>query len=370
MDVLRPSSAGLEAEEGPLWHTIKRQLYKPEVSHIKRIVGEPLIQQNKLMWEEIASLRAMLADFQEQNEQLAKGLKQHIDFRDTQHRDLLRRQAQIILEDLRSQASSCGYGLQDLVPELKNERLRDYIFKTKEMSVSKDLNRSGSLCLSSPPATPSTRPPSSVGGYSNPGYSSIGFGGYGAGDYSRSFTPEPFPLTPCSGGKQLSLPLGQPLGPDAMQEVALGIREALEAEQASLLAAINEEMQRLEAEEERRSERSMAVSSEPSTAELQQFLHRLQDIVVSPGMRALTLVAAHSCDCSPAEAVPIAGGSNVRRLQALISQRRKEMAPPPDVLLHVVPESANFMTAGKPLRGGSLKANQAFDPFFDDPFAS
>eukprot|EP00913_Durusdinium_trenchii_P019402 g18240.t1 len=55
-----------EPSEGPLWTHLKSQLYKPEVKLIKRLVGHQLIQQNRLMWDEIASLRQMWAEFKEQ----------------------------------------------------------------------------------------------------------------------------------------------------------------------------------------------------------------------------------------------------------------------------------------------------------------
>eukprot|EP00933_Yihiella_yeosuensis_P078054 TRINITY_DN8914_c0_g4_i1.p1 TRINITY_DN8914_c0_g4~~TRINITY_DN8914_c0_g4_i1.p1 ORF type:complete len:389 (+),score=90.60 TRINITY_DN8914_c0_g4_i1:82-1248(+) len=367
--------AEAEGEEGPLWHQIKRQLYKPEVSHMRRLVGDALIQQNKLMWEEVRSLRQMLADFQEQNDQLEKGSKPQLNFRDNGHRDLLRRQAVIILEDLRSQATACGYSLEDLVPQLREERLRNFIFPT-EMSC-KELKRSNS-CFSSPPATPSTRPPSSLGPSSHGGYG--GHGGYGnpaangGYGYGRGgMTPEPYPLTPSGSGKALPLPLGQSLGPDAMQEVAAGIREALQAEHDSLLAAINEEMQQLEAEDERRAEHSGAgkkAVGEPSTTELQQFLHRLQDVVVSPSLRALALVAENSDGDSSSAPSPIVGGASVRRLQALISQKRRDMASQQESL-NTVPEVSfeNIISPGAASCAGGPAAKLAFDPFFDDPFA-
>merc|ERR1719343_791190 len=85
-------------EEGPLWNSIKKQLYRSEVSHIKRLVGDSLIQQNRVMWDEIASLKQILSDFQEQNDELSESTQKQVLFCSSQHRDLLRRQAQIMME--------------------------------------------------------------------------------------------------------------------------------------------------------------------------------------------------------------------------------------------------------------------------------
>eukprot|EP00441_Pelagodinium_beii_P003471 CAMPEP_0197689274 /NCGR_PEP_ID=MMETSP1338-20131121/106606_1 /TAXON_ID=43686 ORGANISM="Pelagodinium beii, Strain RCC1491" /NCGR_SAMPLE_ID=MMETSP1338 /ASSEMBLY_ACC=CAM_ASM_000754 /LENGTH=342 /DNA_ID=CAMNT_0043271593 /DNA_START=18 /DNA_END=1046 /DNA_ORIENTATION=- len=336
----RPPSRGIEAEEGPLWNTIKRQLYKPEVTLIKRLVGEQLIQQNKLMWEEIASLRQMLSDYQDQNDEFSQGRKR-LDFCDTQHRDLLRRQAQIILDDLRSQAEACGHMLEDMVPELRDQKLQEFVFVKKASDLVK-------LSELQPPATPSTRP-STASGYSN----------------SCSTSD----LTQNLSGMS-SLPMGRQLGIDDMDEVAAGIREALEAEQQSLLATIAEEMQRLEAEDVRRANMERGgTHGEPSTAELQKFLHKLQDLVVSPGLRTLSLTAPTAA----LEPRPISGGANVRRLQALISQRRFTGS---GQSLNVVPEAPSSPKAtdfGTPksflIKSGS-SGPVAFDPFFDDPFAA
>lgn len=149
-DLSRSMTMWPELEEGPLWNSIKKQLYRSEVSHVKRLVGESLIQQNKLMWNEIGSLRQILTDFQEQNDQLSEGLRQQVQFRGTQHRDLLRRQAQIILEDVRSQAAACGHALEDLVPEVREAHWREFLRPQGDSRGSKHEPR----C--SPPTTPST----------------------------------------------------------------------------------------------------------------------------------------------------------------------------------------------------------------------
>jgi len=332
---------GQDAEEGPLWNTIRRQLYKPEVALIKRLVGDNLIQQNRIMWDEIVSLRHMLVDYQEQNDQRYQGQKRKVDFCDTQHRDLLRRQAQLLLEDLRSQAEACGHVAEDLLPELRASPLREFL--------QKDLHGSkGKLgefqAVPSPPATPSTRP-STSSGYSN-----------------RSSTPDLIH----SLSSMSVLPMGKQLGADDLDEVAAGIREALESEQQSLLATIGEGMQRLEAEDARRINMCQS-RGEPSTAELQQFLHKLQDLVVSPSLRALSAGPPPQ----PGELAPITGGANVKRLQALISQRRSLAS---SQALLAVPESAEAVTFEQwappaQLSKGAGMKSLGFDPFFDDPFA-
>lgn len=330
---------GLDIEEGPLWNTIRRQLYKPEVSYIKRLVGEPLIQQNKLMWDEIASLRQMLQEFQEQNDLLAAGVEKQVQFCDSQHRELLKRQAHIILEDLRSQAAACGHAVEDLVPELRDEVMRRCLFG-KEPRGGKAGSKSD-LRLS-PPPTPSTRPSSSSG-------------------YSRCSTPDAATGMPMMvHGRQLAM--------EELDTVAAGIREALESEHESLLAAISEQMQRFEAEEVRRAEfGSRACRGEASTAQLQQLVHKLQDVAVSPTMRTLALTGSALSEGSFSPPMPIAGGANVRRLQALIANRRRQTS------LFAVPEAPDvnlFGTAGAgTTSAGGAKVKAGFDPFFDDPFA-
>eukprot|EP00443_Scrippsiella_acuminata_P102871 CAMPEP_0115728062 /NCGR_PEP_ID=MMETSP0272-20121206/82773_1 /TAXON_ID=71861 /ORGANISM="Scrippsiella trochoidea, Strain CCMP3099" /LENGTH=279 /DNA_ID=CAMNT_0003171651 /DNA_START=95 /DNA_END=935 /DNA_ORIENTATION=- len=266
----RLAGAGIEAEEeGPLWNTIKRQLYRPEVSHVKRLVGDTLIQQNRAMWDELTSLRQIMAEFEQQNDELSESVKRQVQLCGTQHRDLLRRQAQIITEDLRSQAVACGHVLEDLVPEFRDEALRDFV---------------------------------------------AGCGGAAAG------------------------------GDGCL----------------SLLALISEQMQRFEAEEARRVSTRAGPTSEPSTAMLQGLVRKLQDLTVSPSLRSL-MVAGNGGDDAEFIPRPISGGANVRRLKALIAERRRGVAALPAVL-GAVPEVAgkSKRTQGKP----------AFDPFFGDPFAA
>lgn len=379
----------IEMEEGPLWNTLKQQLYRSEVSHIKRLVGESLIHQNKMMWDEVASLRQIFTDFQEQNERLSEGLKHQSQFCGSQHRDLLRRQAQMLLEDVRQQAESCGHVLEDLLPEAQDPGMRDYCLQNQfRRSSSK-----GDESMYSMPPTPSTRPSTSSGCSSHCG------------------TPEP-------GLGLAQLPLGRHLGVDELVTVADSIREALEAEHESLLSAIGEEMQRFDAEDARRVE---SVSRrEPSTGELQQYVHKLQDLLVSPTLRTLCLTGPPSPSSGGGHArlptdqsadgreagggggaecvqpVPISGGASVRRLKALISQRRR-FAPPGSQgspspfggsrTLGALPETppaeaavarlavASGSLPGAAVETGSVSATDggvkapAFDPFWDDPFA-
>ncbi|CAK0791849.1 unnamed protein product, partial [Prorocentrum cordatum] len=260
----------IEEKEGPLWRTVRRQLYRSEVAHIKRLVGEELIQQNKLMWEELTSLRQILTDFQEQNDELSESLKKQVQFCGTQHRELLRRQAQIMLEDLTSQAEACGHVLEDLVPELRDPEMAEFVFAKARRGADA---KTDSVLLT-PPQTPSTRPPSSSG-------------------LSGCSTPDPATGVP-------PLPLGRALGVDELAGVAEGIREAIEAEQEMLLAAIGEQMQQLEAEDARRVY-SATRGGGPSTSKLQQFVHSLQDLALSPSLRTLSLagpvVSPHFAGC-------------------------------------------------------------------------
>jgi hypothetical protein len=311
---------------------------------MKRLVGEGLIQKNRIMWDELASLRQILTDFQAQNEELSDGLKQQVRFCGSQHRDLMRRQAQMFLADIRVQAEACGHEVEDLLPELKDQQLRDFV------SEGKDYRRSytGKMDSFSPPATPSTRPPSSGGrsGCSTP-------------DASSGFMPR--------------LPLGRALSLADMEVVAEGIREALQNEHDSLLAAISEQSALLEAEADLRAEAVGRISrGEPSTSKLQDFVNRLQDVAVSPTLRTLTLAGA--CEpTSPHSQIP--GGSNVRRLQALIAQRRlgspRRPSNPP--ALGAVPE-AHTPTSQSGVSPSAVSAagypagpKKPVDPFFDDP---
>jgi len=366
------TDSAVEPEEGPLWNTIRKQLYRSEVSHVKKLVGESLIQQNKLMWNELAALRQMLVDFQEQNDNLSASLCKQVQFRGTQHRDLLRRQLRIILDDLRSQAEACGHVLEDFVPELRDQQLRDFLFASGFASANYEGCKASCTSIPTTPSTTfSSSRPSSASGV--------------------SVCSAPDPVT-----GMVSMPLGRRLDIDELSGVAEGIREALEAEQQSLLAAIGEEIQCLEAEDTRRAESKRTTG--PSTVQLQELVHRLQDITISPALRALTLTGPPSppspCrqarqaaqggypeDADAGSAVtplPISGGAHVKRLQAFITQRRRLTASASLAslgALRAVPESpgtvapslADIVGVTVKTPAGQKKPN--FDPFFDDPFA-
>lgn len=366
-----------EAEEnGPLWNTVKRQLYRSEVSHVKRLVGESLINRNALMWEEIGSLKQMLSDFQEQNDELSDSLRNQMNVANSQHRDLLKRQARLILEDVKSQAEAVGHCVEDMLPEFKDPNLSDFIHDRPPSC-------RGFGCGSvMPPLTPSTRPSSASG-------------------RSGCSTPDP------KSGKP-PLPLGRQFDVDELSDVAEGIREALESEQQSLLAVINEQMELLEAENNRRTEALQHARSSPSTSDLQQLVHKMQDLATSPTFKTLALGRQGNAEEGPdgdypaGTLVPITGGSNVRRLRALISQRRRapppaadpvqNLGPVPEVpeiaMLGGVPEvfdtalaaclgyptsiptESPFEIPGMPgLSGAPAVARRGFDPFFGDPFA-
>jgi len=315
---------------------------------VKRLVGEALINKNRLMWDELTSLKQMLTDFQEQNDELSESMNQKVLFCGSQHRELLRRQAQMILADIRTQAESSGHVLEDIVPELMDQQ---YAF----LMNGKECHRgSGKFDRFTPPATPSTRPPSSSG--ARP----LSSGG-------RSGCSTPDPVMGC-----LPLPLGRALHLEDLAEVAKGIREALEAEHESLLTAIGEQMEHLEAEADHRAQTKKVC--EPSTAQLQQLVHKLQELAASPSLRTLSLTGGES-------ALPLSpslGGSNVRRLQALIAQRRQaspRRSSKSAQALGAVPEASDNSpadtgsTAPATPSGGGYSAGPTaqFDPFFDDP---
>lgn len=345
-------------QDGPLWRTLRKQLYRSEVTHIKRLVGEELIQQNKIMWDELTSLRQILTDFQEQNDELSESLKKQVQLCGTQHRELLKRQAQIILEDVGSQAMASGHAIEDLVPELRDPHMAEFFFSKARAPAAKS-----DAALPTPPQTPSTRPPSSCG-------------------LSGCSTPDPATGVP-------PLPLGRALGVDELSGVAEGIREALESEQEMLLAAIGEQMQQLEAEDARRVD-SVSYGSGPSTAQLQHFVHRLQDLSMSPSLRTLSITGPSSPCFSfsagyPAvesasstmrgadggdamQPSPISGGASVKRLQALIAHRRRQSVPEAPAALRAVPEFYD-MAPETPVTVASGAGKKVIDPFFDDPFA-
>jgi len=331
-------------EQGPLWSTIKQQLYRSEVSEVKRQVVPALIRQNRQMWEEINSLRQILAEFQEQNDEAIESRRQQAQLLGGQHRNLLREQARILLEDVTAQAAACGHELLDFFPKARDKELCQYARCSSPSAPE--------LCKSYPCSsrctTPSTSPSSSSG----------------VSGMSTCSTPD-INMPP--------LPLGKPLGFDDLGTVADGIRDALAAEQEALLTTISELVQQLEAEDVRRVESARA---EPSTAEMQRFVQKLQELSSSPSLRTLSLASpTASPDFGDRGDAPLAlsaiGGASVRRLQALIAQRRLDAPSPVPGFSPEKPlteQEASIVPVPAALcKGDSCKP--PLDPFFDDPFA-
>jgi len=344
------AEAGADEEpggEGPLWPAAARQLYRSEVSHVKRLVGERLIQQNRTMWNELASLQQIFAEFQQRNDELSDTLRRQLQLCGSKHRDLLRQQMKMTLSDVRSQADAAGYSLGEVLPELRDPQLESFIHNVQGVHM---LSRKDSEAFSSQPSTPSTRPSS-------------------AGGRSGCSTPDPLTGIP-------PLPLGRQLGLDELDAVAESIREALHAEHVALLSAIGEQTDQLEAEMEYRTQSvDRAQRGEPSTAKVQQFVRRLQDLAVSPILRTASLTSPTVSLSGVGEvAAPLqaltAGGSNVRRLQALVAQRRQALPSQQRRVLGAVPETTNTTTLlpVSPAIVADVGAKRAFDPFFDDPF--
>eukprot|EP00411_Alexandrium_monilatum_P028027 CAMPEP_0175366154 /NCGR_PEP_ID=MMETSP0095-20121207/18995_1 /TAXON_ID=311494 /ORGANISM="Alexandrium monilatum, Strain CCMP3105" /LENGTH=341 /DNA_ID=CAMNT_0016664161 /DNA_START=27 /DNA_END=1052 /DNA_ORIENTATION=- len=335
----QPQALELDAEAGtagPLWNAVKRQLHPSEAILVKRLVGQGLIEESRQLWGELESLQLMLSEFRKQNDGLLASelhTTQSGELRpeaasagDTRslHRQLLRQQAQVLLQDARSQAAVAGAALEELVPALGSKQLQHYVCSQ------------GSYVG---PPTPSTQPssrPSSVSGASG-----------------------------CSGPELLTnvpvLPADRRLGADELGSVAAGVREALEEERSVLLAAIGEHMRLLEVEDSRRASLAgghtaagrRAEASEPSTEELQQLVHDLQEFTLVQGGAAKPPAKPRS-----------SGAAQVRRLRALIEETRQlanAMAALP-AALKGVPEVLGAL--------GSPGAGKPFDPFFDDPFAA
>lgn len=356
-------SGNLDTEDGPLWSTIKRQLYRSEVAHVKRLVGEALINKNRVMWDELTSLKQILTEFSAQNDELSEGLKQQVLFCGSQHRDLLRRQLQMTIADIKAQAEACGHDLEDILPEMQDPQMRDFVLGGKEPRLRR--GSSGKLEGLTPPATPSTRPPSSCG-----------LRPQSSGGRSGCSTPD------VTGGC-LPLPLGRALNLADLALVAEGTREALEAEHESLLTAIGEQMENLEVEADHQAHAvGRLARGEPSTAQLQEFSKKLQEVAASPNLRTLSIaLAAPSSD----SAESVRGGSSVRRLQALIAQRRTSPRKSSKTGLGAVPEASDtspgaalpptpcggYQQKGEFTPGAALPLaagpQTSFDPFFDDP---
>merc|ERR1712159_582297 len=204
----------------------------------------------------------------------------------------------------------------------------------------------------------------------------------------QNFTPPTTPSTrpsSASGCSTISdpsmmsasaMPLGRHLAIDELNLVAASIREALEAEQAQLLAAIGEQIQLLEVEDVRRAESldGGKKRGDPSTAELQAFLHKLQEFTMNPALRTLALVgpseAKSGVPASSPEPQAVSGGASVRRLQALIMDRRRSAgslgAVPETTLMQPTPSTAGNDLQSSPHKeeGKGKQAAPSFDPFF------
>lgn len=345
----------VDAEARPLWTSIRQQLYRSEVSHVKRLVGEALIKDNRMMWDEVESLRQMREDFQTQNNELFAESPQAAQQLSVAarapslHRELLRRQANELLHDARAQAAICGRTVEELVPALSEQQLQDYVAGVARSRVTL-FGKSWSASSATPSTRPSTRPSS-------------------AGGVSECSTP----MGQLSLASRPVMPLGRALGVDDLAGVADGIREALEEEQTILSAAISKELELLDTEDTRRSllsGRTSAASThvlgEPSTEQLQQLVHSLQDFAMQ---------SPSSIDCSAADPPlqsHLVGGCQVRRLKALIEQRRNKTTTTTQDKAMLPEAVGNICRDGTSLSpsGISVGLRKSFDPFFDDPFAA
>jgi hypothetical protein len=325
--------------DGPLWSTVKRQLYRSEVNHLKKLVGVSVIQRNKLAWQELAALRQILFEFQQQNEELSESLRRQVQFSGSQQREFLRGQARIILEDIGDQIQASGCSLEDFVPDLRDSLIREFVYGVP----------CAVLACQSPVTTPSTRASSSSG----------------------LTTPEPAVLVPM--GKQLSL--------GDLDAVADGVREGLEAEHNALLSAIAEQIGYLEAEDANRTS-SLRRAREVPLAKLQHFVHATQELAtsrslhalcrapVSPGEPASLIPRPHDENTSCiTQRQPITGGAHVRRLRALIAHRRD--APPAHGMSPLAHGNVSSTLTSLPcVVNGPSSKKAVFDPLFDDPFAT
>jgi len=364
----QPAALDVEQEPGtgPSWNTIKRQLYRSEVSRVKRLVGETLIKDNQMMWDELVALREMLADFRGQDpkshseppkEQDAKPRSDSQEAHQsalvvgasTLHFELLRQQAQVLLEDAQSQARLNGWSLEEIIPALGNKEALDVLSHgrfSRHAPVQKSTLLGGSL---SPLThlggrlTPSTRPstrPSSAGGYSG------------------CSMPEHWAAAPV-------LPLGRPLGVDELDSVAESIREALEEEQMMFLQAISEQTMLLDDEDVRQAAvagRYHSVKHGPSmdasAVQLQEIIDALQQFLTAQ---------CSAASLSPSVQSQFTGCSHIRRLKALIQHRRE--TPLMTALSEISGEVPDATTSAKSVEVCTV-STKSFDPFFDDPFAA
>lgn len=316
--------------EGLIWDSIKCQLYKAEATLVKQLVGGKLIQQNRLMWNEAQSLREMLSDFRQRNEESER--KQNVDWCDSQYRAVLRRQTQLVVAELRLQAEASGLAAEEILPELTDQQLCDFLFAS-----SSPYEDTGSGVQ-----TPSTRPSSSCGN-------------------SLSCSTPDFISNLCSI-PSLSKAKGRQLDIEEVHEIGAAVKEALEMERQALLATISTDMQCLEAEDSRRVHLERRAScKEPSTEQLQQFLHKVQELSASPQLKTSTPTVLARPPRSP-----LSGGANVRRLQALVASRRQASA---QHCFMATPEESNLEDhSSMILEAPPVETNKEYDPFFDDPF--
>eukprot|EP00746_Dinoflagellata_sp_MGD_P001990 gnl/MRDRNA2_/MRDRNA2_103815_c0_seq1.p1 gnl/MRDRNA2_/MRDRNA2_103815_c0~~gnl/MRDRNA2_/MRDRNA2_103815_c0_seq1.p1 ORF type:complete len:343 (-),score=62.86 gnl/MRDRNA2_/MRDRNA2_103815_c0_seq1:183-1211(-) len=334
--------------ESSLWSNIRQQLYRSEVPHVKRIVGERRIRRNKIAWRELISLRQILADFETQNDELVQGHELRAKLVECPHRNLLEQQARILLKDLEQQCHASGRADFEIFDNETDRVLRSYILERSPTPSCSSPTRSPSrLSNCSGPTTPSTRPSSACLSRSS-----------GASEDVPCFAK------------------GEPLSLTELQAVAARISEALDEEHLALLAAIEEQNLLLEAEASHQSSAVLRAKAEPSTAELKRFVHRLQELCTSPGLQALA--AAHYAlgNESPYgtnHAAPATGkhvlGSNgtVRKLRSLIEQTRQAGLAAEEVVM-TSPEPSKVTDRAPAALFSAAKCAGSLDPFFDDPF--
>jgi len=360
----QPAALDVEQEPGtgPSWNTIKRQLYRSEVSRVKRLVGETLIKDNQMMWDELVALREMLADFRGQHPkprsdpQSEQDAKPHSDSQkevhqsasavgaSTLHLELLRQQAQVLLEDAQSQAHLHGWSLAEMIPALANKEVLDVVIHgrfSRQAPAQKATLSGGSLLGGR--LTPSTRPstrPSSAGGYSG------------------CSMPEHLAAVPV-------LPLGRPLGVDELDSVAESIREALEEEQMMFLQAISEQTMLLDDEDVRRAVVAGRTPSARQGSPVGACAVQLQEIV--DALQQFLTAHCSAGPLSPSAQSQFTGCSHIRRLKALIQHRRE--VPLMTALSKISGEVPDAMTSAKSVEVCTV-STKSFDPFFDDPFAA
>lgn len=323
-------------DDGPLWNSVKLQLYKPEVSHVKRLVGEQLIQSNATMWAELMSLREIVTDFRQEQEMPLRSASQQ---RPHQHRELLRRQIHKLLEEphMLTLSAHGGPQLEELVPELLDPRISEFLYSGSFAST---------LGL---PDTPSAHPSSSCGSNASTCSTSCS-------------TPEP--------GRTPLLTLGRALKVSELEAVAAGIRAELETEHNALAAAIAVEMRLFDSAEASRS--GNGALGLPSADELQGLVHKLQGLIADKF--ATNAVSHPNCGShtDDSKTFHIVGCASIHRLKALIARRREEPASQPST-----PKADKLGYPILPLKSveeESLRSSQitpisaTFDPFFDDPF--